>query len=195
MRSGFSNIRLILTGVIINSFFSAFILLITSLAGEKLSRIVLFLLGNVTVPSVSVIGMFYFAVITAFLFFILFSRYLDIISIEDLRGKDYGIDVIKLKKILILVSSLIIGIIISYSGIIGFVGLIIPHILRLILGPAHKRLLLYGFFTGGFFLIAADTISRQVISPEFLPVGVITALIGAPVFIFLIYRGRFYRGY
>jgi iron complex transport system permease protein len=79
---------------------------------------------------------------------------------------------------------------VSVSGIIGFVGLIVPHIMRLILGPDHRRLLPYSFFGGGIFLLIADTLARVVMENQEIPVGVITALIGVPFFLFLLRRGR-----
>ncbi|HEX7714109.1 MAG TPA: iron chelate uptake ABC transporter family permease subunit, partial [Bacillota bacterium] len=79
---------------------------------------------------------------------------------------------------------------VSVSGTIGFVGLVVPHIIRLVIGPGHKRLLPAAALSGGIFLLAADTLARTVLSPQELPVGVITSFLGAPFFIYLLRKSR-----
>jgi len=97
-----------------------------------------------------------------------------------------GIEVESVKKILLFLASMITGIAVSVSGIIGFVGLIIPHIVRILVGPDHRILLPSSALIGGIFLIWADSLARTMISPTELPVGIITALFGAPFFIYLL---------
>jgi iron complex transport system permease protein len=97
-----------------------------------------------------------------------------------------GVDVERAKLICFLVVSLIIGLVVSFSGLIGFVGLIVPHLGRMVLGSDHRILMPVSALGGAFFLIAADTAARTVMAPSELPVGVITAFIGAPFFIYLL---------
>jgi iron complex transport system permease protein len=97
-----------------------------------------------------------------------------------------GVEVEWLKWISFLGISLITGVVVSFSGIIGFVGLIVPHLMRMILGPDHRLLIPASALGGAVFLIAADTLARTIISPSELPVGVITAFLGAPFFIYLL---------
>jgi iron complex transport system permease protein len=98
------------------------------------------------------------------------------------------VDVERTKKILFVTASMVTAVAVSVSGTIGFVGLIIPHILRLLLGPDHRLLLPASVLFGGTFLVAADTVARTVMSPVELPVGVVTALCGAPYFLYLLRR-------
>ena len=106
----------------------------------------------------------------------------------DDSAQSLGIDIVKLKKILILVSSILVASSVSVSGTIGFVGLIIPHCMRLIVGSDHRFLIPFSYLGGSAFLVICDTFSRTIAEPTEIPVGVITAVFGAPYFIFLLYR-------
>jgi iron complex transport system permease protein len=97
-----------------------------------------------------------------------------------------GVEVEMVKWISFIGISLITGVVVSFSGIIGFVGLIVPHLMRMILGPDHRLLIPASALGGAIFLVAADTMARTIISPSELPVGVITAFLGAPFFIYLL---------
>lgn len=99
-----------------------------------------------------------------------------------------GVDVERTKKILFVTASMVTAVAVSVSGTIGFVGLIIPHVLRLILGPDHRLLLPASILFGGTFLVMADAVARTVMAPVELPVGVVTALCGAPYFLYLLRR-------
>lgn len=104
-----------------------------------------------------------------------------------------GLSIERFQLGLVLISSMVMGVVVSYVGVIGFVGLIIPHICRILVGPLHKKLLTYSFLLGGIGLQLADVLSRVVIRPEEMPIGVITSLVGAPIFIYLI-RKAFTEG-
>ena len=99
-----------------------------------------------------------------------------------------GVDVERTKKILFVTASMVTAVAVSVSGTIGFVGLIIPHVLRILLGPDHRLLLPSSILFGGTFLVAADAVARTVMAPVELPVGVVTALCGAPCFLYLLRR-------
>jgi iron complex transport system permease protein len=96
------------------------------------------------------------------------------------------VEVTRVKRMAYLLASVITGLVVSVSGVIGFVGLIIPHICRLLFGPDHRLLLPASFLAGGIFLIGADVLARTVLSPTEIPVGAVTAALGAPLFIYLL---------
>ncbi len=102
-----------------------------------------------------------------------------------------GVDVERVKRRTFVLGSLLTGLAVSVAGLIGFVGLVVPHILRMLLGPDHRLLLPAAFFGGASFLVLCDLLSRLILAPNELPVGVITALIGGPFFLYLLRkRGR-----
>lgn len=182
---------IILTGIIFSSFLGAFISLMIALTGDQLTQIVSWLLGSVSMRGWDYIKMFlpFFIVGSAIL--IINAKELNAMSFGEERAQHLGVDVQKRKLIILTAGSILTGTAVAVSGTIGFVGLVIPHLVRLLWGPDHKHLLPLSILIGGGFLIIADLISRMIISPSELPIGVITALIGAPVFaIILLQRKR-----
>ncbi|ODS41832.1 MAG: iron ABC transporter [Candidatus Altiarchaeales archaeon IMC4] len=181
---------LLLSGIAVAAFFSAMTSLVMYLAGEDLHQIVFWLMGGlwgsdwgkVTVAApfifLGTIGIF------------VFSRDLNAMLLGEEHAQHLGIEVENVKKILLVLVSLITGIAVAVSGIIGFVGLIIPHIARLVVGPDHRILIPVSALIGAIFLVWADTLARTIISPTELPVGIITAFFGAPFFIYLLRRKR-----
>ena len=111
-------------------------------------------------------------------------------SLGDEPATHLGIDVKTVRKLLLALSALVVSVAVAFSGIIGFVGLIIPHMMRILIGPDHRTLLPVSALTGGIFLIWADVFARTVISPNEIPVGIVTALCGAPFFIYLLRKRR-----
>jgi len=181
---------IILTGIIFSSFLGAFISLIIALSGDQLSDIIGWLLG-----SVSMRGWKYVAIILPFfivgaLLLMSNTKELNAMSFGEERAQHLGVDVQKRKLVILTAGSILTGAAVAVSGAIGFVGLVIPHLTRLLWGPDHTHLLPLSIFTGASFLILADLVSRTIISPQVLPIGVITALIGAPVFALILMRQR-----
>ncbi|MRX72509.1 iron chelate uptake ABC transporter family permease subunit [Bacillus lacus] len=173
---------IILTGIIFSSFMGALISLMIALTGEELRQIIGWLLG-----SVSMRGWEYVAIILPFfligLMLLLFNRReLNAMSYGEERAHHIGVNVQRRKLVILLAGSILTGAAVAVSGTIGFVGLVIPHFCRMLWGPDHLHLLPLSAMTGGGFLILADLLARTIISPAELPIGVITALIGAPVF-------------
>jgi iron complex transport system permease protein len=115
---------------------------------------------------------------------------LNLISISDERASQLGVETAKVKLILLVLASLIAASAVSVSGTIGFVGLITPHIMRLIVGPDHRILYPSSALAGGILMLFSDTVARLVLQPREIPVGIITAIIGVPFFIFLLLRSR-----
>jgi iron complex transport system permease protein len=183
---------LLLAGVIVNAFFSAVIMFLVSISSNtQLHSIMFWLMGDlslVTSDDIPLIGLFLAAGVTVMY---LYARHLNLIVAGEETAMQLGVDVERTKKILFVAASLVTGAAVSVSGIIGFVGLIIPHIMRMLLGSDHRMLLPASLLCGASFLIAADTIARTIMAPAELPVGVITALCGAPYFIYLLRRRAF----
>ena len=180
---------IILTGVIFSSFLGAFISLMIALTGDELRQIIGWLLG-----SVSMRGWDYIKIILPFfiigtVLLLVNANELNAMSFGEERARHLGVNVQRRKMIVLTAGSILTGAAVSVSGTIGFVGLVIPHLSRILWGPDHKHLLPLSILTGSGFLILADLVARTIISPTELPIGVITALIGAPVFA-LILMGR-----
>jgi iron complex transport system permease protein len=118
------------------------------------------------------------------------ARDLDALLLGETAAQSVGVDVRRVRMRLVLATSLVVGAAVAVAGPIGFVGLLVPHIVRLTVGPTHRALVPLSFFGGGIFLVAADVVARTVIAPAQIPVGVVTAVVGAPVFLALLIRKR-----
>ncbi|MFC1736840.1 iron chelate uptake ABC transporter family permease subunit [Candidatus Hydrogenedentota bacterium] len=178
---------LLLVGVIVNAFFGAAIMFFTSVVDfSKANRIVVWLMGSLGTESYgAIIPVALIALAgTAYLFSLV--RKFDLLALGDESAAQLGVDVEGLKRRAFIAASLVTAAVVSVSGPIGFVGLIVPHMMRLICGPAHRLLLPASFLAGGVFLVAADTLARTLIAPEQIPVGVITVFCGGPFFILLL---------
>ncbi|MDF2791029.1 MAG: btuC, partial [Neobacillus sp.] len=185
---------IILTGIIFSSFLGAFISLMIALTGDELRQIIGWLLGSVSMRGWEYIRIIFpFFVLGSFIL-IFNAKELNAMSFGEERAHHLGVNVQKRKLIILTAGSILTGAAVAVSGTIGFVGLVIPHLSRLLWGPDHRHLLPLSILTGSGFLILADLISRTIISPTELPIGVITALIGAPVFaLILLQRKRMER--
>jgi len=183
-----SNI-LLLAGVIVNAFFSAVIMFLVSISSSsQIHSVVFWLMGDMSlVASDDLVPVGLFLIVGMAVMYI-YTRHLNLMVAGEETAMQLGVDVERTKKILFLAASLVTGAAVAISGIIGFVGLIIPHVMRMLLGSDHRLLLPSSFLVGASFLVMADTIARTIMAPAELPVGVITALCGAPYFIYLLRR-------
>ncbi|MFA4915530.1 MAG: iron chelate uptake ABC transporter family permease subunit [Syntrophales bacterium] len=180
---------LLLAGVIVNAFFSSIIMFFISLStNADLHNITFWLMGNLSFAGNSEIILTGFFLMVGFAVIYIEARSLNLIVTGEETATQLGVNVERTKIILFLAASMITGLAVSFSGIIGFVGLIIPHIMRMLFGSDHRLLLPASLLFGASFLIAADTIARTIIPYTELPVGVITAMCGAPYFIYLLRR-------
>jgi iron complex transport system permease protein len=178
--------RLLLSGVMIGAFFSAGILLMMTLLNDSLRTAVFWLIGNLSLAEKDNLVFVLPLTFSVVLILILLSNKFNILSMGSDTAKQLGLEVSRFKNLTYLLVSLMIGTIVSVSGIIGFVGLLIPHICRMIFGTDNRIVFPASFFIGAAYLTFADTIARTIAAPVELPVGAITALIGAPVFIYLL---------
>jgi iron complex transport system permease protein len=181
---------IILTGIIFSSFLGAVISLLIALTGDELRQIIGWLLG-----SVSMRGWDYIKIILPFLLIgstilAINGKELNAMSFGEERAQHLGVNVGRRKMVILIAGSILTGAAVAVSGTIGFVGLVIPHLTRILWGPDHKHLLPLSILTGSGFLILADLVSRTIISPIELPIGVITAIIGAPAFGLILMKRR-----
>lgn len=178
---------LLLTGVILNAIFSALIMFITSILEPNRSYgMMAWLMGTLTAPTYG--GLAGLAVYLSIGLFLLFSqmRVLNILALGEDSARTLGIDTEKAKRFIFVLTALVTGAVVSVSGMIGFIGMVVPHAVRLITGADHRLLLPASALVGGTFLMGADTIARTMISPAEIPVGIITALVGGPFFVYLL---------
>jgi len=180
---------LILSGVIVSVALSAIMVFLISIStNEALHGMAWWLWGNLGIFDLKLILIVSLVVIFGITVIYMFWQDLNAISLGEEEATHLGINVEQTKKILIIVASLITASLVCICGIIGFVGLIVPHMMRLIVGPNHKMLIPATCISAAIFMIACDIISRVIFAPLEIPIGVITAVLGAPTFIFLLKR-------
>lgn len=178
---------LILSGVIVSLALSAIIVFLMSISSKKaLYSMTWWLWGNMQVYDSGLLLIVSSIVFLGIAIIYVFSQDLNAISLGEEEALHLGINIETVKKILILITAVITASLVCICGIIGFVGLIIPHIMRLVFGPNHKVLIPVTAVGAAVFMVACDTISRTIFMPVEIPIGVITALIGAPIFIYLL---------
>jgi iron complex transport system permease protein len=181
---------LLLSGVMVGAFLSAIILVIITLLNESLRSAVFWLMGNLSGANGSNVYYIFTVSVLISVFLSVNSNKYNLLSLGTESASTLGLETNRLKNITYISASLLTGAVVSVSGIIGFIGLIVPHFCRMIFGIDNRIVVPASFFTGAIFLIIADTVARTIISPAELPVGAITAILGAPVFIYLL-RKRF----
>jgi iron complex transport system permease protein len=182
---------LLLTGAVFNSFSGALIFFIQSLASmEQLHSIVFYLMGSI--PSFGYLTVGGLAATSLAATAVLFgmARDYNVLSLGEEGAAQLGVDVERVKRRTFILGSLLTGLAVSAAGLIGFVGLVVPHLLRLVLGSDHRLLLPAGFLGGAAFLVLADLGARSLLAPSEIPVGVVTALVGGPFFLYLMRRNR-----
>ena len=178
---------LILSGVIVSVAFSAIIVFLLSISSkEMLHSFSWWLWGSLQAFDLKLLGGVSLIVSAGVIAIYLFSQDLNAISLGEEEAIHLGIDIETVKLILIMITALISASLVCICGIIGFVGLIVPHMMRLLVGPNHKVLIPTTIIAAAIFMVSCDIISRSVFPPLEIPIGVITAIIGAPIFIFLL---------
>ncbi len=188
--NGRSVFSLLLSGIAMGFFLSALMSLIMYLNRNQIENIVYWSMGSFNTASWDKIAVAGPVIILGSLFLMAFYRDLNILVLGDDTARSLGVSVRSRRLLFLLVSTVITASAVSVSGVIGFVGLIIPHILRILTGPDHKTLIPLSMLSGGLFLLLADTLSRTILSPTELPVGIVTSLFGAPFFIYLLRNHR-----
>lgn len=177
---------LLLAGIAVGSFLSALTSYAMITSGENVHQVIFWLMGGLAGRGWDhVVVLLPYSVVSFTLMFV-FTRHLNVMLLGEEPAQHLGIDVERLKQIMLGAATLAAASAVAVSGVIGFVGLIIPHAVRLLVGPDHRVLLPASILTGAIFLVAADALARVAAAPEEIPVGVITALCGGPFFIYLL---------
>lgn len=190
---GMSRSTLILSGVVIQAFFGAMLTFIIGISSaEELQRIQFWIMGSVAAREWHHIYVVLPFLISGLLLIWLMARPLNLFSLGERSAAHLGVPVRRTRLVLLLSATLMTAAAVSVSGTIGFVGLIIPHIMRRIVGPDHRVLIPAAVLAGGLFLVGADTVARTVMEPRELPIGVVTALVGAPFFAWQLKRRHEY---
>ncbi len=178
---------LLLAGVIINAFFGAVLMFLISISKtEALHSIIFWLMGDFSFADYRGLTLASPYVLTGVLLAYFLARRLNLIVAGEEEASQLGVDVERVKKYAYALASLITAAAVSVCGLIGFVGLMIPHMIRLILGSDHRLLIPAAALWGAGFLVICDTLARSILAPMELPVGVVTAAFGAPFFIYLL---------
>lgn len=181
---------LLLAGISINFLMAAIISILMVVSQENMSKIIFWTMGSMSGSKFSDIWVVLGFVFIGILVIRIYARELNAILTGTDSAKSLGVNVDRTKKVILLFSTLMIGVIVSYCGVIGFVGLIVPHIIRLLVGSDNRRIIPFSIFGGMIFMLLADILSRVLIAPSELPIGSITSLIGAPFFIYLLYNAK-----
>ena len=184
------NQTIILVGMVLSLFVNALLTLVTALADDHLSRLVYWQMGSFSGQSWGNCGLVLSILIIYILALLRYSREMDLMTFGEEQALSAGVDLQKVKFILIALSALMTGTAVSLAGVIGFVDLIAPHIVRRFFGSKHKLVVPASALFGGAFMVLADMFGRTILAPEELPVGAVTALIGAPFFAYIYFRRR-----
>jgi len=183
---------LLLAGVILNAFCSALMMFTTSILNPSaLYRVVVWLMGNLSAPShtaLATIGVFVLATIA---WLLANSHALNLLALGEDAARSMGVESDRLHRAVFIVSALLTGVVVSLCGMIGFIGMVVPHLIRIVCGADHRLLLPASALAGGMLLILSDTIARTVVAPAEIPVGVVTALIGGPFFLYLLMTRKY----
>ena len=188
--STLSTNTIILLGVIFSMFVSAISSFIITMAGEKIKTITFWTMGSLQGVTYANALLLTVAALLCGGVLLHMADELNAFAVGEDNARNIGVDVKKVKLTVLICVSILIGVCVSISGTIGFVGLVTPHILRAVTGPNHHRLLPASAFGGAVFLLLADLLSRTVLSPREIPIGVVTSFIGSIVFVWIYYRSR-----
>ncbi len=176
------NHTIVLFGMVFSLFVNAILTLISSMAGEHTQRLILWQMGSFSGKRWMHAGILCAGALIGTLLVYLYNKEMDILSFGDEQANSIGVDTRKTKIVLLVLSSFLTGVAVCFSGIIGFVDLTIPHMVRRVFGSRHRIVIPMSMIMGGAFMALADMLSRTLLSPREIPVGAVTALVGAPFF-------------
>ena len=181
---------LLLAGIAINYLLSSIISLLMTFNSDNIEKIVMWTMGSFSTAGWNEVILLFIIVVPSILFIFAFSRDLNIMLLGEDSARSLGIDVSGFKKHIFVISTLMVAAVVSVSGIIGFVGLIVPHAIRMIFGSDNRVVIPFSALGGAIFLIICDTLARVIVPPSEIPVGIITSIFGVPFFIYLLYRTK-----
>lgn len=181
---------LILSGVVIQAFLGAMVSFMVSMSDDVVNEIVFWMMGSLSMRSWAFSGMLLPYLMIGMLFLLRYSTALNLFALGERQASHMGVDVERTKRIVLIASTLMAAAAVSITGIIGFVGLVIPHMIRLLTGPDYRLIIPLSALFGGIYVLWADTLARMVLSPTEIPLGVVTAFLGAPFFAYLLQRNK-----
>ena len=187
---GLHNNSIILTGMAFSMFANAMITILMSVSKENMQRLVFWQMGSFSMRTPRDFWMILPFVLIGTIIAMICSRQMDIMTLGDEQAQTSGVDVQKMKWLLLSLGAVLTGAIVSVAGVIGFVDLFTPHVARRLFGAAHKYVIPASALLGGLFMVICDLLARTVVSPLEIPVGAITAVVGAPFFIYLFLNKR-----
>lgn len=192
MRKGEVNInRMLLIGVMISFISSSGMMFLMSITNiENMHSIVFWIMGSLDEPSQLLVNLMFYSSILVLCISLFFTRSLNALRLGEAKARHLGIHTGFVIRILFILASLLTGLTVAVAGIIGFVGLVIPHLVRLIVGNDYRVLLVGSFLSGSFFLLICDMLARFIIAPNELPIGVITGMVGGVIFIVMLTRNK-----
>ncbi|HJD32412.1 MAG TPA: iron ABC transporter permease [Candidatus Eisenbergiella stercorigallinarum] len=190
MDRGLQNQTIILTGMVFSLFVNALLTLLSVLEQNYMQQLLLWQMGSFSGRSWQEAGILFAVLLPGVLYLCLFSRQMDMMTFGEEAARTMGVDTKRVKLKLIVAASLLTGTAVCFTGTIGFIDLIAPHVARRVFGPAHRYALPVSVLFGGAFMVLSDLAARTVMSPTELPVGAVTALIGAPFFAWVYFKGR-----
>nr|WP_225953500.1 iron ABC transporter permease [Kibdelosporangium phytohabitans] len=192
-KAGLTPLRLVLTGIALAYGFQAVMSVLVFLApdGQAARTVLFWLMGSLGGANWGSLPIAAVAVLLAMVVLLRNSRPLDVLAMGDETAASLGVDAVRLRRWLFVLTAAVTGLLVAVSGAVGFVGLVMPHLVRIVVGSGHRRVLAVAPLAGAVFMVWTDLVSRTLVAPEELPLGVITAVIGVPVFITLMRR----RGY
>jgi iron complex transport system permease protein len=181
---------LLLSGVAVGSTFTAMMSAMMIATEPDMHTVFVWLMGGLTTASWSKVAVAGPVVVAGFAYMVFMARRMNLLLMGEERAWELGVDAGRTRRNLLIVASLTTAAAVAFTGLIGFVGLMVPHMIRLIIGPDHRHLLPATAVFGALFLLAADTVARTAFAPAEIPVGIITAFVGGPFFLYLLRTRR-----
>ncbi|MEW9699697.1 FecCD family ABC transporter permease [Paenibacillus sp. SI8] len=181
---------LILSGVVMQAFLGAIVSFMVSISNQVINEIVFWLMGSLAMRGWSYAWTMSPYLVIGFVVLISYARPLNLLALGERQASHLGVHVERTKLIVLVVSTFITAAAVSVAGVIGFVGLIVPHLVRLLVGPDYRLIIPLSAIGGGIYVLWADTLARTLLSPTEIPLGVITAFLGAPFFAYLLHKDK-----
>ncbi len=181
---------LLLSGVVVQAFLGSLVSFMVSLSDQTVNEIVFWLMGSLSFRGWSFTYVLLPYLIVGFVILIAYSRALNLFALGERQAAHLGVNVDRTKLIVLVVSTLVTAAAVSISGIIGFVGLVVPHLVRMLVGPDYRILIPMATIFGGIYVLWADTLARMLLVPTEIPLGVVTAFLGAPFFAYLLKKNK-----
>ena len=185
-----SNTTVVLIGMVLSLFVNGMMNLLSTLNADHSKQLILWMMGSFSARGCKHCAILFPVCVLGFICLMIMSRKMDIMSFGDLQAQAMGVDAKKTKILAILICALLTGVSVAFTGVIGFIDLAAPHVVRKIFGPTHKMVIPMSFIYGGAFMALCDLISRTLLSPREIPVGAVTALLGAPFFAYVFFASR-----